>query len=272
MTEHADSPLSVVVLSCGSLGNDVAERLRGARGVGRITLITAPYRQKPLSLPRKLRYVHRMQGWPGLAAAVAGKLAAPIRGARDASSRNADVDGVDPAIPHLRFDDFHDPACIQALHALKPDLGVIAGTYILEESVFGVPRLGSINLHSGKVPEYRGAAPAFWELYNGETQVGITIHRVAAAVDAGGVLLQELFALDPAPAGDPLAFVERYRRDVLRPNGVRLLVEAVERIANGTAVERPQQDAVARVYRTPDYRAIRELRRRVTERRMGRTP
>lgn len=271
MNEHTSSPLSVVVLSCGDLGTEVAARLRDARGICSVTLITTPYKQKPLTFTRKLRHVHRMEGWPGLASAVAGKLLAPIRSGPSASSGDGGVNGLDPTIPHHRFDDFHDPACIRTLRELEPDLGVVAGTYILKESVFSVPRLGSINLHSGKVPEYRGAAPAFWELYNGETQVGITIHRVAAAVDAGGVLLQELFPLDPAPAGDPMAYVERFRSEVLRPNGVRMLVEAVERIADGTAVERPQQDASARAYRSPDYRTIRELRRRVVERRMEKT-
>jgi len=52
---------------------------------------------------------------------------------------------------------------------------------------------------SARVP--RGGAP-FWELYNGEREVGITIHRVATALDAGDILLQETFPLDPAPAED----------------------------------------------------------------------
>jgi peptidoglycan/xylan/chitin deacetylase (PgdA/CDA1 family) len=62
----------------------------------------------------------------------------------------------------------------------------------LRDGVFDIPRYGSINLHSGKTPEYRGAAPAFGERHNGESAVGITIHRVAAALDAGDVLRQEL--------------------------------------------------------------------------------
>jgi methionyl-tRNA formyltransferase len=147
---------------------------------------------------------------------------------------------------------------------------VVAGTYILGETVFTIPRLGSVNLHSGKAPEYRGAAPGFWELYNGEREVGITIHRVATALDAGNILLQEAFPLDPMPPGDPLAYLERYRREVLQPNGVRLLVRAVADIASGRVHEQPQDPARARTYRTPDYRAIRELRRRVEARRLER--
>jgi folate-dependent phosphoribosylglycinamide formyltransferase PurN len=262
-----DSGLAVVVLSCGQLGCEVAERLRITPGVRAVTLITAPYRQRRLSMLGKLRHVYRMQGGLGLARVVADKLTRPLRGRRDDDATDVSTTVLHPSIPHQHFADFHDPACILALRQLEPDLGVIAGTYVLQESVFGVPRLGSINLHSGKAPEYRGAAPAFWEMYNGETCVGITIHKVATALDAGDVLLQELFPLDPAPAGGAMPYVERYRTEVLRPNGVRMLAEAVAQIARGTLVGTPQQQAGARTYRSPDHRAIRELQRRVDARR-----
>jgi hypothetical protein len=57
---------------------------------------------------------------------------------------------------------------------------------------------------------------------------------------------------------------------VLRPNGVRLLAQAVAQIASDSVRERRQDPARAKTYRTPDYRAIRELRRRVEARRLER--
>jgi methionyl-tRNA formyltransferase len=255
----------VVVLSCGSLGCEVAAELYRLPGVARVTAVSTPYRQPRRSMWGKVRHVHRMQGWPGLCAVLASRLGLRHPGPAD---KPADPDSCPAAgVPHLRFEDFHDADCLAALRALKADLGVVAGTYILREEVFSIPRLGCINLHSGKVPDYRGAAPGFWELYNGERQVGITIHRVTARVDAGAILLQEVFPLDPAPPGDPLAYVEEYRRAVLRPNGVRLLARAVAAIADGSITDRPQDSTPARTYRSPDYRAVKELRRRVRARR-----
>jgi len=164
-----------------------------------------------------------------------------------------------------------DPTTQELLAKFHPDaIVVVAYGHIIPPWMIELPRLGSINLHSGKAPEYRGAAPGFWELYNGEREVGITIHRVATALDAGDILLQETFPLDPAPAEDPLGYLERYRREVLRPNGVRLLAQTVAQIATGRVSERPQDPARAQTYRTPDYRAIRELRRRVAARRLER--
>ncbi|HEU4565865.1 MAG TPA: formyltransferase family protein [Gemmatimonadaceae bacterium] len=269
MVDERDAPrstLRVAVLSCGDLGIDVANRLLEVDGVEGVSLVTAPYVRRRLGLRARLRQARRAHGWLGLAGVAARKLASPLR-PRPRASGPATAPVLRPEVHHRHFADFHSPDCIEALRALRPDLGVIAGTYILKPDVFEIPRLGSINLHSGKVPEYRGAAPAFWELYNGETAVGITIHRVVRAVDAGSVLRQELFPLDPAPPGDPLEYVERFRRDVLRPNGVRMLVETVAAIAGGTAEERPQDHARAATYKSPDHRAIRELRRRVRERR-----
>lgn len=254
--------LRVAVLSCGDLGDAVARELDHVPGVERVALLTAPYVRRPLSLVGKIRQVYRTQGPAGLFAVLAAKLWST----HAPPSQNTDR-GDAGAVERHHFRDFHDPDCLATLRAFEPDLGVVAGTYILKESVFSIPRLGSINLHSGKAPEYRGAAPAFWELYNGEREVGITIHRVATALDAGDILLQETFPLDPAPAEDPLGYLERYRREVLRPNGVRLLVQAVAQIASDTVRERRQDPGRAKTYRTPDYRAVRELRRRVEARR-----
>ncbi|HEX6534664.1 MAG TPA: formyltransferase family protein [Gemmatimonadaceae bacterium] len=260
-------PLRVAVLSCGALGAEVAARLVECPEVRDVVLVTAPYRTRVRSFRGKLRHVWRTQGPAGLAGVAAAKLRRAL-GAPDAVAEEPPLEPP-PGVEHLRVPDFHDPGAIAALRARAPDLGVLAGTYILRPEVFEIPRLGSINLHSGKVPEYRGAAPAFWELYHGEHAVGITIHRVVAALDAGTVLRQEMFPLDPAPPDDPIAYIERYRREVLRPNGVRLLAEVVSAIARGTATETQQDAGRARTHRTPDYRAIRELRRRVAARRRG---
>jgi len=229
-------------------------------GVSHVSLVTAPYRQPRRTLSGKIQHVWRTQGLMGFARILGSRLG--LGSARGKALQRP----LDPAITQLHVESFDAPEAIARIRALGADLGVVAGTYILPESVFTLPRLGSINLHSGKAPEYRGAAPGFWELYNGEVEVGITIHRVTASLDAGHVLRQEMFALDPAPEEDPIAYLERYRREVLRPEGVRLVAETVASLADGTVVEWPQDRCKARMYRTPDRAAMRELRRRVAAR------
>jgi folate-dependent phosphoribosylglycinamide formyltransferase PurN len=260
-SQAASAGLRVVVLTCGDLGVEVANALACEAGVDVVALFKSPWMRQALSLPQKIRHVFRTQGVGGLFRVAHARVVRPAT--------------VQPPlqllsnIPLVEVDDFHSASARERLNTLQADLGVIAGTYILRDGVYDIPRYGSINLHSGKAQVYRGSAPAFWELYNGESEVGITIHRVSAAVDAGALLRQEVFAFDSAPAGDPIAYIERYRREVLRPNGVRMLVDVVRDIASGTAVATEQDHSAARTYRAPDYKAVRELRARVRRRRNG---
>jgi folate-dependent phosphoribosylglycinamide formyltransferase PurN len=258
-SNEARSGLRVVVLTCGDLGLEVADTLSRETGVGAVYVLRSPWLRKTLTLPQKFRHVVRTQGVGGVFHVALSRV---VREA--ATSEPARIDG---RIPVVEVDNYHSIAARKALRLLRADLGLVVGTYILRDGVFDIPRYGSINLHSGKAPEYRGAAPAFWELYNGETEVGITIHRVAAALDAGDVLRRETFELDTAPAGDPMEYIERYRHEVLRPNGIRMLVDVVREIAAGTARSFEQDHGVAKTYRSPTHKDVIELRSRVNRRR-----
>ena len=262
------SGLRVIVFSCSDLGNEVVNRLRSLDGIGAVAVMYAPHRLavKKVSAVDVLKRKWKLEGPVATLRALAGRVLPFLREASIAEQPEVPLDD---DIRRFEVGDFHDASAIDQIRSFAADLGVVAGTYILKESVFGLPSLGSINLHSGRAPEYRGAAPAFWELYNGETEVGITIHRVTDQLDSGHILAQEVFPLDRAPTEDPMSYVTRYREDVLRPNGVRMLSDVAAAIANDTHTDTPQDPTNAKTYRRPDYRAIKELRRRVSVRRKG---
>lgn len=54
-----------------------------------------------------------------------------------------------------------------------------------------------INCHPGRLPEYRGARPVNWALYNGEHLHGVTLHVIEAGVDSGPVLGEVVFSIWP---------------------------------------------------------------------------
>ena len=63
-------------------------------------------------------------------------------------------------IPILQPEKLRDPAFLDSLAALQPDLGVVAAYgKILPDAVLAAPRHGLINVHASLLPKYRGAAP-----------------------------------------------------------------------------------------------------------------
>lgn len=56
--------------------------------------------------------------------------------------------------------------------------------------------LGILNAHAGDLPRYRGNACPNWAILNFENQIGLTIHRMTAELDAGPYIRKSFFPLD----------------------------------------------------------------------------
>lgn len=101
-------------------------------------------------------------------------------------------------IPTLTVDDVNGPEVAQMLRDAAPDLIL---TYhfdqILKPETIGLARLGGINGHPGLLPRHRGPVPTIHALAEGPGSFGMTLHRLAAAIDAGAILAQEAVPLPP---------------------------------------------------------------------------
>jgi methionyl-tRNA formyltransferase len=74
----------------------------------------------------------------------------------------------------------------------EPDVVFITGyahTIVVEE-LCGVPK-GIFNIHFGRLPQYRGPSPVFWQLKNGEAQLGLAIHQLTSKLDSGAVAWEQ---------------------------------------------------------------------------------
>jgi glycosyltransferase involved in cell wall biosynthesis/folate-dependent phosphoribosylglycinamide formyltransferase PurN len=152
--------------------------------------------------------------------------------------------------------DIHDEDILARIRAWKPDLGVSLGAPILRPPLFSIPRLGTLNVHLGKVPEFRGAPPGFWELWHGATEIGATIHWMDAGLDTGAVVEE---ATAPLYRHDTPRRVEARAAELAE----RLLATALRRIANGDARGVPQSPG-GRTNRFPTIRQEFSLWRRLT--------
>jgi len=105
-------------------------------------------------------------------------------------------------IPYEAVANPNDADFVSAMGQRAPDLMVsVACPYILKEKLLRVPPRGCINIHHAPLPRYKGMMPTFWQLYHGEAQLGVTIHYMAAKVDEGDALLQEM---SPVKKGESL--------------------------------------------------------------------
>lgn len=99
-----------------------------------------------------------------------------------------------------------DRECVEKIRRLAPDL--IISTYyrnILPREVLDIPRLGSVNVHPGRLPHYRGPIPTFWALVNGESSCGVTLHFMDAGVDTGPIIAQDEVAITAGDTGFTLS-------------------------------------------------------------------
>jgi folate-dependent phosphoribosylglycinamide formyltransferase PurN len=139
--------------------------------------------------------------------------------------------------------DTHADDVLEKIRELEPDLGVIYGGPILKASVFEIPRFGTLGIHHGKLPEYRGKKTTFWAMYNGEASAGVTIQRVNAGLDTGEVVRAGEVRIGRLPLGLVWRRLERV--------GISLFVEAVLEVKRGRATLAKPEGEKGRLYRDP---------------------
>ena len=127
-----------------------------------------------------------------------------------------------------------DGSALEIVEKLQPELTVVAAYgRILPEDILAVPPMGSINVHSSILPQYRGAAPSNWALLDGCKETGVTIMHMAKELDAGDIICVKKTEILPDENAQELT----YRLALL---GADALEEAVAQLANGTAARTPQ--------------------------------
>jgi methionyl-tRNA formyltransferase len=116
-----------------------------------------------------------------------------------------------------------------------------------------------LNLHHGRIPEYRGGPPAFWEIYNRESEMGVSVHHIDDALDHGPVMTRG--AVPIHPTDDPKALMERaYEIDA------DLVSRAIEAVARGEPPQATTDDDDGRVHTLPSRSEVRALSARLGRR------
>ncbi len=140
-------------------------------------------------------------------------------------------------IPVYQPDTFKNDSCKQIIEELNPDIIVVAAYgKILPEYVLNFPKYGCINVHGSLLPKYRGASPIQASVLNGDKVTGNTIMYMSKGLDCGDIILQQ-----PLEIGEYETAGELFDR--MSKQGADCLIEAIEKIVNGTATRTPQNDS-----------------------------
>jgi len=136
-----------------------------------------------------------------------------------------------PVIQPERADD-----AIDHLQRIAADVFVVAAYgQLLRRRVYGIPPLGTINIHASLLPKYRGAAPIHWAIAHGESITGITTFYIEDGLDTGDILLQAETRIGEDETTGEL-------HDRLSTLGATTILETLSGIETGAITPRKQPD------------------------------
>lgn len=169
--------------------------------------------------------------------AVISRPDAPVgRSKRPVPSPVAEL-AIEREIELLRPDRPGEPGVVERLADLAPRAcPVIAYGALLPQRMLEIPAHGWLNVHYSLLPRWRGAAPVQRAILAGDRTTGVSVFRLVPAMDAGPVFATTEVEIAAEETSGEL--LER-----LTPLGAELLVETLDRVADGTAVatEQPEE-------------------------------
>jgi len=103
----------------------------------------------------------------------------------------------------LAYHHENSAALLSSWQSAPPDLVIVACfPYRLSETLLESIKYGGWNIHPSLLPAYRGPDPLFWQLRDGASRYGISLHQMTDTLDQGLVYCQREIELS----------VEQFRR------------------------------------------------------------
>jgi methionyl-tRNA formyltransferase len=160
------------------------------------------------------------------------------------------------SIPMLPAQSVNAPAYVEQVRRMAPDLIVsVAAPEIFKKDLLRAPRLGCINIHSGRLPVYRGMMPTFWQMMRGEREITVTVHEMVEVLDGGKILGTRQVPVAPRDSLDRVI-------TVTKQEGARLLIAVIEQIRRGVSAGVPVDMSGASYFSFPKREHVAEFRQR----------
>jgi len=209
--------------------------------------IDRPFHEPPW---KTLRRMLRFYGPTGVARLAARFARAKLRGhsiGRLASGHS---------IPMIPARSVNSPEYVEMVRRLAPDLIVsVAAPEIFKKEILRAPRKGCINIHSGKLPVYRGMMPTFWQMMHGEHEITVTVHDMVEVLDGGKIL---------GTVAVPIRTQDSLDRVITatKQEGARLLIRVLKQIHSGQVAGVPVDMKAASYFSFPKREHVTQFRQR----------
>jgi len=128
---------------------------------------------------------------------------------------------------------------IERIEKMQPD--VIFSFYyrhMLSQELLALAPKGAFNLHGSLLPKYRGRVPINWAILHGETETGVTLHKMIAKPDAGDIVAQKKISIDATDTALVL-------HEKIRQAAEQLLADTLPLIKIGDYSATPQDESKA---------------------------
>ncbi|HGJ5873122.1 MAG TPA: bifunctional UDP-4-amino-4-deoxy-L-arabinose formyltransferase/UDP-glucuronic acid oxidase ArnA [Arsenophonus apicola] len=147
--------------------------------------------------------------------------------------------GAEMGLPVFAPENVNHSLWIERIEKMQPD--VIFSFYyrhMLSQELLALVPKGAFNLHGSLLPKYRGRVPINWAILNGETETGVTLHKMIAKADAGDIIAQKKVAIDATDTALVL-------HEKIRHASEQLLADTLPLIKMGDYSATPQDESQA---------------------------
>lgn len=206
----------------------------------------------------KLSRLFYAEGWSGVIREILRKLKSPWNPFLDERClADDDIELFVRTIPVkvLTVHDHNAPESQNILAKLNPDLLILGGTRIIRKNILDIPHIGTLNIHPGHLPDFRGVDVIPWAILKGR-QPYITVHFVDIGVDTGDIIMRRPLPLEDR---DTLDYLEIKAMRI----GAEMLIETLDQISQGREERIPQLPTAGVQYFRMSYQNRKRVRKQL---------
>jgi folate-dependent phosphoribosylglycinamide formyltransferase PurN len=150
-------------------------------------------------------------------------------------------------VPITYTENLYSKNTIEKIKSISSDVIILVNGFgIIKEPILSLSKYGVLSYHHGNMRKYRGQPPAFWELYNGEKEMGVTVQRLSSGLDCGAPIIEKTI---PIKYTDDLSSL---KKRVLEETA-NMMYEALN-IIEKKSVSFENINELGKVYTIPNFR------------------